>query len=170
MSSRPSSSVTDRTLHLADLDNLVGGPWNPHRVPTTMANFLAAAALRSGDHLVVAAEKALAKTALFQMPREARFLIGTGPNGADLKLLDAVPVELIARCYTALVIGSGDGCFEVLARQARDLGVHVTVVSNRDTLSRRLAAAADLVVPLSPLVSDVSAAVAPATVFAPVAA
>lgn len=134
-----------RSLHLVDLDNLIGGPWNPELVPESMERYLTAASFRVGDHLVVAAEVTLAVTACFQMPPGTRFLVGRGPDGADRRLVGAATPEHIAARYERLVIGSGDHRFTDVALAVRRLGTAVTAIALQGSLSLELGFAADRV-------------------------
>lgn len=67
---------------------------------------------------------------------------GSGPDGADLALLDVLLHEDVAARFTHIVIGSGDGVFGQVAASLSARGVWVTVVSRRDSLSPWLAQAA----------------------------
>jgi hypothetical protein len=69
----------------------------------------------------------------------------SGPDGADLALLDVVRHENVARRFTHVAIGSGDHLFAEAAVHRADEGVWV-VVSRRRSLSPRLAEAAREVV------------------------
>lgn len=146
MSRRPAPlHPVDRSLHLVDLDNLVAGPWNRHLVAASMGRYLAASDFHEGDHLVVAAEVTLARTAFFELPASARLLVGHGPDGADRRLLAASTPEFIASHYEQLVIGSGDHCFADVAREVKALGTAVTAVALQGSMSYDLGGAADKV-------------------------
>ncbi len=126
------------TLHLIDLDNLVGGPWNDDLVDAALEELLRAADHTDGDHVVVAAEAALAKKAFFGLPVSARMLVGRGPDGADTALVEHLPAEHIERRYSRLVIASGDGRFAELAEQVQSLRPMVEVYARPRSISRRL--------------------------------
>jgi hypothetical protein len=72
----------------------------------------------------------------------ARYRVRSGPNGADLALLDVLQHENVAARFTHVAIASGDHIFtdEVAHLAAQD--VWVTVVTRRRSLSRQLALAA----------------------------
>jgi hypothetical protein len=72
----------------------------------------------------------------------ARYRVRSGPDGADLELLDVIWHEDVATRFTHVVIGSGDGTFVNAVQALSDGGVWVTVVSRWDSLSPRLAHAA----------------------------
>ena len=81
----------------------------------------------------------------------ARYRIRSGPNGADLALLDVLHYENIPARFTHVAIGSGDGVFAEEAARLGAAGVWVTVLSRRRSLSRRLELAAREVIFLDAL-------------------
>ena len=74
------------------------------------------------------------------------FRVRSGPDGADLALLDVLRHENVARRFTHVAIGSGDHVFAEAAADLADQGVWVTVVSRHRSLSPRLAMAARQVI------------------------
>jgi hypothetical protein len=66
----------------------------------------------------------------------------SGPDGADLALLDVIVGESVEERFSGVVIASGDGRFADEAARLGSLGIVVTVVSTRRSLSRRLELAA----------------------------
>src|SRR5262249_34162359 len=72
----------------------------------------------------------------------AHYRIRSGPDGADLALLDVLWHENVAKRFTHVAIGSGDHLFAAEAARLAAEGVWVTVVSRRRSLSPRLALAA----------------------------
>ena len=74
------------------------------------------------------------------------YRVRSGPDGADLELLNVLLHEEVAARFTRVVIGSGDGVFARAAASLATAGVRVTVVSRRDSLSSRLAFAAGEVI------------------------
>ncbi|MFZ4434179.1 MAG: hypothetical protein ACOYOQ_13365 [Microthrixaceae bacterium] len=71
------------TLHLIDLDNLVGGPGNHELVASAVPELMAQAAFVPGDHLVFAADMVLDRKAFFELPSHARLIATRGTDGAD---------------------------------------------------------------------------------------
>jgi len=65
----------------------------------------------------------------------------SGPDGADLALLDVLRHENVATRFTQVAIGSGDHLFAEEAARLAAQGVWVTVVSRQRSLSRQLALA-----------------------------
>ena len=72
----------------------------------------------------------------------AHYRVRSGPDGADLALLDVLRHENIAKRFTHVAIASGDHLFAEEAAHLAAQGVWVTVVSRRRSLSSRLALAA----------------------------
>jgi hypothetical protein len=130
------------TLHLIDLDNLVGGPSNEDLVEASLAELLEAASYEPGDHVVIAAEATLAKTAFFGIPVPARKLVGRGPDGADTALISYLsPVHIEAR-YSRLVVASGDGGFADLVGRVQRIRSMVEVYGRPRAIARSLKRAA----------------------------
>jgi hypothetical protein len=89
----------------------------------------------------------------------ARLVWLPGRDGADKALLNVLDGEDLWRRFATIVIGSGDGIFAPAARRLRLHGVHVTVVSRRESLSRDLARAASSILYLvAELATDTEAA------------
>jgi hypothetical protein len=131
-----------RTLHLVDIENLAGTaiPSLP-QVIDVQGQYARRMALGVDDHVVMASSHlALVNTAV-GWPH-ARYRVRSGPDGADLELLDVIQYENVATRFTHIVIGSGDGTFGHAAQGLTDHGVRVTVVSRWGSLSPALARAA----------------------------
>ena len=128
-----------RTLHLVDIENLAGAAL-PSRDQVTEVQGLYVARLGFGadDQVVMAASHLAFLNAALGWP-SARYRVRSGPNGADLELLDVLQHEDVAARFTHVVIGSGDGLFSQAAASLAARDVWVTVVSRRDSLSRALA-------------------------------
>jgi hypothetical protein len=126
-----------RTLHLVDIENLAGAAL-PSRDRVTEVQGLYASRLAFGaDGQVVAASHVALLNAALGWP-SARYRVRSGPNGADLELLDVLQHEDVAARFTHVVIGSGDGLFSQAAANLVALDVWVTVVSRSDSLSGAL--------------------------------
>jgi hypothetical protein len=131
-----------RRLHLVDIENLVGDSL-PSLAQVREAQGLYADCLAFGamDQVEVASSHLTLLNAALGWPH-AHYRIRSGPDGADLALLDVLEHENVATRFTHVVIGSGDHLFAEEAARLADQGVWVTVVSRRRSLSRRLALAA----------------------------
>lgn len=111
----------DRSLHLVDIENLVGAPdlWSPNRIRATFDAYLQAASWQSGDSLVVAANPSFMKMLAFDLVGMAhRPLCARGKDAADELLVGAVPADVGAQ-FGRLVVGSGDHAFAPLMASLR---------------------------------------------------
>jgi hypothetical protein len=151
-----SSTRTDaglRSLHLVDIENLVGDPCAVAAVVLdTFDRYLAAAEWSAGDHVIIAANPHLMEKVIFDLPVAANKHCAPGRDGADAKLLDAVTPHTISARYNRLVIGSGDGIFGTRARAVRARGIDVSVVARRGSCSYRLWGFAPTLLEPAPLV------------------
>jgi hypothetical protein len=134
-----------------DIENLAGDSL-PTLSQVRQAQGLYADCLTFGamDQVEVASSHLTLVNAALGWPH-AHYRVRSGPNGADLALLDVLRNENIAARFTHVAIGSGDGVFADGAARLGAAGVRVTVVSRRLSLSKRLALAARDVVYLDTL-------------------
>ncbi|MDN4478638.1 NYN domain-containing protein [Demequina sp. SYSU T00039] len=72
----------------------------------------------------------------------ARLLVKSGPDGADLALLEVLQGEQIAARFDEVVLFSGDGIFTDAVDALGADGVRVTVVGHRGRVAARLCMAA----------------------------
>ena len=131
-----------RRLHLVDIENLAGDSL-PSLVQVREALGLYTDCLAFGamDQVEVASSHLTLLNAALGWPH-AHYRIRSGPDGADLALLDVLQQENIDERFTHVAIGSGDHLFAEEAAHLAAQGVWVSVVSRRRSLSRRLALAA----------------------------
>lgn len=131
-----------RRLHLIDIENLAGEP-RPGLAQVRQAQRLYADCLAFGamDQVEIASSHLTLVNAALGWPR-AHYRVRSGPDGADLALLDVLLHENVANRFTHVAIGSGDHLFAEAAAHLSAQGVWVTVVSRRNHLSRRLLLAA----------------------------
>lgn len=122
-----------RTLHLIDLENLLGSARRASDVAAAWVAYAAALHLDRDDHVVIGTGPLLAGIAWFALPRAGlRRVVGRGLNGADLVLIQEVQdLGAVARTYQRLVIASGDGLFTDTARRYRAAGLQVIQVLGR---------------------------------------
>jgi hypothetical protein len=148
------NAESDRTLHLIDIENLVGDPVaDDESVRGAVAAYKQAASVRPDDLAVIASNGKLAMAAGLAWPG-ALLRIGRGPNGADLALLAAASPDWVTRRFTRVVIGSGDGIFVDLVRHLRLHGRRVTVVGRPGSIAGKLRQAAEI--KLMPYLTDPS--------------
>jgi hypothetical protein len=131
-----------RTLHVVDIENLAGAAIpSLGQVTEVQGLYVARLAFGADDQVVMAASHLALLNAALGWPH-ARYRVRSGPDGADLELLDVLLHEDVAGRFTHVVIGSGDGGFSQAAAGLMARGVGVTVVSRRGSLSAALARAA----------------------------
>jgi hypothetical protein len=136
---RPRQWYPARTLHLVDIENLAGAALpSRDQVVEVQGLYVARLGFGTDDQVVMATSHLAFMNAALGWP-SARYRVRSGPNGADLELLDVLQHEDVAARFTHVVIGSGDGVFSQAAANLAARDVWVTVVSRRDSLSRALA-------------------------------
>jgi hypothetical protein len=128
--------IRTRTLHLIDIENLLGGP---HATGAdaleTLDDYLDAARWQHGDLVYIAANPHLVERFAWDVPVDANVRTAVGADGADLVLLAQCAPEFVARRAGRLVIGSGDHIFIGRARAVRDQGIGVAVVARNESLA-----------------------------------
>jgi hypothetical protein len=131
-----------RRLHLIDIENLVGDA-RPSLSQVRQALGLYTDCLVFGamDQVEVASSHLTLLNAALGWPH-ARYRTRSGPDGADLALLDVLRYENVAARFTHVAIASGDHIFAEEAAHLAAQGVWVTVVTRRQSLSAQLALAA----------------------------
>jgi hypothetical protein len=128
-----------RTLHVVDIENLAGTAIPTlDQVSEVQGRYMARLGFGADDHVVMAASHLGLLNAALGWPH-ARYRVRSGPDGADLELLDVLLHEDVAGRFTHVAIGSGDGVFGQAAAGLVARGVWVTVVSRRDSLAWGLA-------------------------------
>src|ERR1700722_13616111 len=136
----------ERGLHLIDIENLAGaGKPSFEQIRVVQGSYVGHVRFGALDHVVVASSHLTLLSAALGWPH-ARYRIRSGPDGADLELLDVLLYERVAARFARVVIGSGDGAFARAAASLAAAGVQVIVVSRPDSLSSRLAFSASEVI------------------------
>ena len=139
---------TSRTLCLVDIENLAGRPTGPTDSDVrTIADVLYRAFSHNELHLVVACAHRNARSVWFNWP-EARRLVRSGPDGADLCLLGVLAEENVENRFDTVVIASGDGIFAKEANRLAADGVRVVAAIGRGLMSQTLRRAVSVVVRL----------------------
>jgi hypothetical protein len=89
-----------RSLHLVDLENLVGDPRADAEVALdTFHEYLDAARWDASDHLIVARNPWLMTKIAFDLPTACSRHAAHGRDGADTMLLSLAPPELVVKRY-----------------------------------------------------------------------
>ena len=125
-----------RRLHLVDIENLAGEALpSLSQVRQAQGRYTSCLTFGAMDQVEVASSRLALLNAALGWPH-AHYRVRSGPDGADLALLDVVQHENVASRFTHVVIGSGDHLFTEAAAHLAAQGVWVTVVSRRGSLSR----------------------------------
>lgn len=132
-------------MHLVDIDNLLGDPRTTDRttIQRNMSAYRDAAGYLPGDHCIVAT----GRNGLHVLEVElawaaAAYRRRSGPDGADLALLEDLDWIIHSGRYDRVVIGSGDHAFLPAVKCLQAAQIDFLVVTRRDRLSARLAHAA----------------------------
>ena len=126
-----------RTLHLVDLENLLGDERCSGVGRAGLERYLELARWDPGDQTIVAAHPELIRQIGFDAPVPCNLHATRGDDSADRMLLAHAPAELVVARYDRLVLGSGDGIFVRLARTVRAAGVPVLVVARSEGVAAR---------------------------------
>jgi hypothetical protein len=129
---------TGRRLVLIDIENLVGSA-SPvvSEVRTTLHTLSNSVRGFDSAQRVVACSHRAAHTVSFAASG-CRHLWRSGPDGADLALLEVLDSEFVEERFEYITICSGDGIFADSVTRLSDMGVVVNVVALKGSLSRRL--------------------------------
>jgi hypothetical protein len=130
------SHPAGRTLHVIDIENLVGGSGaGAAAVALVLSTYRSTVTVGADDHAIIGAGPTLAVAAGLAWPG-ARLVLGRGVDGADRALLAAIDADFVATHYDRVVIASGDHAFAPLVGALRSRGVAVAViVRDRRSLS-----------------------------------
>ncbi|WP_193753583.1 NYN domain-containing protein [Microbacterium testaceum] len=133
----PASSLSERTLHLLDVENLVGGVVDPVRVRRMWEAYPVSVA--DGDLVIAAFGAERAAHGMFALPSRVRPLVGSrGRDAADRALLAEIDVAWVAARFDRVVIASGDHIFTGMALALREAGVSVMLVARSMHISASL--------------------------------
>jgi hypothetical protein len=134
-------AMATRTLHLVDVDNLLGDPMttDDDEIDRTLAAYRAAADYRVGDHVLVATHPGGEHAfAIHEAWPDVRHRWRKGTDGADMVLLDAADEAAVSHRYPRVVIGSGDRIFLQAMDRLRRTDVEVAFVGRRRSMARAL--------------------------------
>jgi hypothetical protein len=134
-------AMATRTLHLVDVDNLLGDPGTTDdtEIERTLDAYRAASGYRIGDHVLVATHPGAKHAfAIHEAWPGVSHRWRRGKDGADMVLLDAADEAVRSHRYGRVVIGSGDRIFLEAMDRLRRKDVEVAFVSRRRSLARAL--------------------------------
>lgn len=129
--------LRNRRLVVVDIENVIGGAaLNAHAVAWARRAIEDLCGPADSDHVVIGTSHVglLAVGSTWGGPRH---VVGSGPDGADLALLDVLD-ENIATRFGETILVSGDGIFTTSLAALAAAGVRTTVIAHPDGLSRRL--------------------------------
>jgi hypothetical protein len=131
-----------RTLILVDIENLTATPSpTSQQVETVVASLRLVVSEFDRHQKIVACSHHAAPVVAFTFP-SAGLRWRSGPDGADLALLDVIEYERVDARFEQVIICSGDGIFSGAAGWLASRGVAVTVISLPGHLAARLELAA----------------------------
>lgn len=133
-------------MTLIDIENITGTPsptWEEIQVAKA-GLCQVVAGFNDAQHIVACSHHA-APVAAFAFPK-SRHLWRSGPDGADLALLDVLTNESVGQRFDRVTICSGDGIFAASVAWLAEENVDVTVVSLPGHLNAHLNLAAKQVV------------------------
>jgi len=141
-------SKTNRTILLADIENLIGSGDKPHQNDVQeIITSLDGAFSHLNYQTVVASSHRSAPVVWFFWPN-SRKLVRSGPDGADLELLSVLDNEPIVGRYETVIIGSGDHIFANSVSRLASKGLRIIAAVGRGGISRKLQMAVHEVVKL----------------------
>lgn len=135
-------AATGRRFVVVDIENIVGGAVQTiDQAANAHERITEAAGLRNDEQVVLGSSHVGAVDAQLGWG-SSRLRVRSGPDGADLELLEVLTTEHIAERFAQVVLVSGDGIFTDAVARLEAAGVPVTVVSRPEACSTRLALAA----------------------------
>lgn len=148
-----STAQASRTLHLMDIENLVGfaRPCEME-VQTCLEHYANLVDTSGPNQLIVACNHGAAHAVGCCLGEGPRLLVRSGADGADHALLDVLSYENVEQRFGHLVVASGDGIFAGRVAEITSMGIPVTVVARRESLAARLRLAATEVIFFEPQV------------------
>lgn len=138
------TEVHGRSLHLVDLDDLVGPDATAARIKEVIDAYLAASRWELDDHVIVAADGGTLGDVAIELDVGWRLL----PSRGDHAQLHATDPRLIARRYDRLVVGSGAADFAPLVEAVNRHGGDAWVVAPGAAIEQALRDVASWVVDL----------------------
>ncbi len=143
-------SFPARTIHLIDIENLAGtGIPAEEQVADLRRAYAARVGIGPMDQVVIGCNHNALPAAGHGWPG-ARYLIRSGPDGADVELLTVIERENIAARFTHVAIASGDHIFTWAAAGLAAAGCQVTVVTRPARIAASLRVAAQHLIYLDP--------------------
>lgn len=137
---------TNRTQHFLDIENLCGtADLYPEIVISTFINYLEVTDAASHDLFTVSTSHYNYEVIAFALRDIRSFHLlppRSGPDGADMALIDGITAAPLNRDIERICIGSGDHIFAFALKRLNNNGFHTTAVSRPDACSLHVARAA----------------------------
>jgi NYN domain len=144
-----------RRLLVVDIENVAGGAVMTEASAAWARDVVVSAlAVLDGEQVVIGTSH----IGLFHISSVwpgARLKVRSGPNGADLELLEVLTDERVEERFDEVTLVSGDGIFAEAIARLGAAGVNVTVASWAESLSARLCLAARRTVYLNDVTASV---------------
>lgn len=138
------SHTTPRRLILVDIENFNGCPVKSTAQAKWCKNTLTRwLDIKEGEIVIIATDQ----SNIFNVNagwKGPRLLAGTGPDGADLRLVDEIDRMMLGQ-FDEIALVSGDGIFAGPVARAADHGIPTTVYGHGGEISKRLQLAASQV-------------------------
>lgn len=144
MTGETTPEVHGRSLHLLDVDDLVGPSASVAQVKDLIDAYLAASQWEPDDHVILAADCGSLGEVAIELDTGWRLL----PAHGDHALLHRTDARLVARRYDRLVVGSGHADFTELVRSVNANHGDAWVVAPERSIAARLRNEASWVVDL----------------------
>lgn len=136
-----------RTHHFLDIENLCGtNNLDTELVTTTFLDYLNVTCAAESDLFTVTSSHHNYKTVAFALKAIRSLHLPqprSGPDGADLVLVDEIDATRMRKDIDRICIGSGDHIFAFPLTRLSNLGFHTTVVSRWECCSKHVTRAAD---------------------------
>lgn len=132
-----------RRLHLIDIENLVGDPRpDVSHIHKCKRRYFQIAHPEKSDLVVIGCSHRAAQVVMFEWS-DARFVVRSGPDGADMALMEVWDDLATRRTdFAEVLVGSGDHIFAPLSARIATEGILVTVISRPASLAPSLRVAA----------------------------
>jgi len=143
------SSTTSRTrgakrrrVHLVDLENLAGSSHVTESHARWLRDvYLGTGMVAHGDHVILGVSHHNQLAAGYGWP-DARRVVRSGPNGADLALQEVMATENLAGRFDSCIVATGDGGFAEAIAALAGQGLPSGVIAPRGHCSAVLKLAA----------------------------
>lgn len=138
--SRNSSQMRHgRTLHLVDIENLIGdSEATVHTIRTVWETYKVVAGIHEGDTVFIGCADNMGRNALLAIRDNVRFIWRNGEHGGENALMDMADPSWAARRFEWVVIASGDGGFIPWVHEAQARGIKTWLVSGNAQVSVEL--------------------------------